>query len=52
MQVSLTDAQLSRIIELLEKSQEKQTDKYLVSYLRQHQKPTYSGMVSLDDIPF
>lgn len=52
MQVSLTNAQLDRIIELLEKSKEKQTDKYLVSYLRQHQKPTYSAMVSLDEIPF
>lgn len=52
MQVSLTNVQLSRVIELLEKSKENQTGRYLVSYLKQHQKPTYPGMVSLDEIPF
>jgi len=52
MQISLVPAQLSRIIELLEKAQETQKDKYLISYLKQHERPTYVSMVNLDEIPF
>jgi hypothetical protein len=52
MQVSLNENQLQRIIELLEKAKVNQKDNYLVNYLKQHQRPTYSTTVNLDEIPF
>jgi hypothetical protein len=53
MEIKLMPAQLNRIIEILEKSQGKtRSDTYLINYLKQHQKPTYAQMVSLDEIPF
>jgi hypothetical protein len=52
MQVNLTQAQLKRILELLEKAKENRSDIYLISYLRHHEKSTYMEMVQLDETPF
>jgi hypothetical protein len=52
MQVNLTDSQLSRIIELLQRAKENRTDDYLINYLRQHQNSVYAAVISLDEIPF
>jgi hypothetical protein len=46
MQIRLTLAQLNRVIELLEKSQNEATDISLIKYLKGHQP------VELDEIPF
>jgi len=52
MQLNLTETQLQRIIELLEKVKEKRMDDYLVSYLKQHQRFNLPVASFLDEIPF
>ena len=52
MQVNLTQAQLKRILELLEKAKENRSDIYLISYLKHHEKPNYAKMIQLDEMPF
>jgi hypothetical protein len=46
MQIRLTPAQLNRLIEVLEKSQNEMTDINLINYLKGYQP------VELDEIPF
>jgi hypothetical protein len=52
MQINLTQAQLKRILELLEKAKENRSDTYLIGYLRHYEKLTYAEMIQLDEIPF
>lgn len=51
MQVTLSEAQLNRLIEALKKSFMQRSDQHLIDYL-QHIKDSNQTSVNLDEIPF